>query len=96
MRNIYDVIVRPVITEKATDQLDRNRVYTFEVDRDANKLEIAQAVEQLFNVEVESVRTMQYRGKKRRVGRNVGQRRAWKKALVTLREGHTIEIFEGV
>ncbi len=96
MRNIYDVIVRPVITEKATDQLDRNRVYTFEVDRDANKLEVARAVEQLFNVEVESVRTMQYRGKRRRVGRNVGQRRAWKKALVTLREGHTIEIFEGV
>ncbi len=96
MRNLYSVIVRPVITEKATDQLDRNRVYTFEVDRDANKIEIAQAVEKLFNVEVQSVRTMQNRGKTRRVGRNIGRRPAWKKALVTLREGHAIEIFEGV
>ncbi len=96
MRNLYDVIVRPVITEKATDQLDRNRVYTFEVRRDANKIEIAQAVEKLFNVEVQNVRTMQNRGKARRVGRNVGRRPAWKKALVTLREGHAIEIFEGV
>lgn len=96
MRNIYDVIIRPVITEKATDQLDRNQVYTFVVARQANKIEIAQAVEKLFNVKVDSVRTMQYRGKQRRVGRNVGQRPSWKKAVVTLRAGDTIEIFEGV
>lgn len=96
MRNIYDVIVRPVITEKATEQLDRNQVYTFVVARQANKIEIAQAVEKLFNVKVNSVRTMHYRGKQRRVGRNVGQRPSWKKAVVTLRAGDTIEIFEGV
>ncbi|MBA3887726.1 MAG: 50S ribosomal protein L23 [Acidobacteria bacterium] len=96
MRNIYDVIVRPVITEKATEQLDRNQVYTFVVARQANKIEIAQAVEKLFNVKVDTVRTMQYRGKQRRVGRNVGQRPSWKKAVVTLRAGDTIEIFEGV
>ncbi len=96
MRNIYDVIVRPVITEKATEQLDRNQVYTFVVARQANKIEIAQAVEKLFNVKVDSVRTMHYRGKQRRVGRNVGQRPSWKKAVVTLRAGDTIEIFEGV
>lgn len=96
MRNIYDVIVRPVITEKATEQLDRNQVYTFVVARQANKIEISQAVEKLFNVKVDSVRTMQYRGKQRRVGRNVGQRPSWKKAVVTLRAGDTIEIFEGV
>ncbi len=96
MRNIYDVIVRPVITEKATEQLDRNQVYTFVVDRQANKIEIAQAVEKLFNVKVDTVRTMHYRGKQRRVGRNVGQRPSWKKAVVTLRAGDTIEIFEGV
>lgn len=96
MRNIYEVIVRPVITEKATEQLDRNQVYTFVVARQANKIEIAEAVEKLFNVKVDTVRTMQYRGKQRRVGRNVGQRPSWKKAVVTLRAGDTIEIFEGV
>jgi large subunit ribosomal protein L23 len=96
MRNIHEVIVRPVITEKSTEQLDRNHAYTFVVDKSANKFEIAQAVETLFNVKVDSVRTMQYRGKERRVGRHVGRRAAWKKAVVKLREGDTIEIFEGV
>ena len=96
MPNIYDVIVRPIITEKSTDQLDRHRKYSFVVARDANKVEIAHAVEKLFTVKVEGVRTMQYRGKERRVGRVLGRRAAWKKAVVTLREGDTIEIFEGV
>ena len=96
MHNIYDVIVRPIITEKSTDQLDRHRKYSFVVARNANKVEIARAVEKLFPVKVESVRTMQYRGKERRVGRTLGRRAAWKKAVVTLHEGNTIEIFEGV
>jgi large subunit ribosomal protein L23 len=96
MRNIHQVIVRPLITEKSTDQLDRQHAYTFVVDRNANKIEICQAVETLFKVKVKDVRTMQYRGKERRVGRHVGRRAAWKKAVVTLREGDTIEIFEGV
>ena len=96
MRNIHEVIVRPVVTEKSTEQLDKNGAYSFVVARDANKVEIADAVERLFNVKVKSVRTMQYRGKERRVGRHVGRRAAWKKAIVTLREGDTIEIFEGV
>ena len=96
MRNIHQVIVKPVITEKSTDQLDRNHAYTFVVDKAANKYEIAQAVQTLFNVKVESVRTMMYRGKERRVGRHVGHRAAWKKAVVTLRDGDSIEIFEGV
>ena len=95
MRNIHEVIVRPVITEKSTEQLDRNHAYTFVVDKGANKYEIAQAVQTLFNVKVESVRTMNYTGKERRVGRHIGRRAAWKKAVVTLREG-TIELFEGV
>lgn len=95
MRNIHQVIVRPVLTEKSTEMLDRKNAYTFVVARDANKIEIRQAVEKLFGVEVDDVRTMQYRGKTRRVGRHVGRRAAWKKAIVTLREG-TIEIFEGV
>lgn len=96
MRNMYDVIVRPLVTEKSTDQLDRNNVYTFVVAREANKIEIAFAVEKLFNVKVKDVRTMQYRGKERRVGRHTGKRAAWKKAIVSLREGDTIQLFEGV
>ena len=83
------------MTEKSTDQLDKHNAYTFVVDVDANKLEIARAVETLFKVKVKNVRTMQYRGKERRVGRHIGRRAAWKKAVVTLREG-TIELFEGV
>lgn len=96
MPSLHDVIVRPVVTEKSTEQLDKNAAYTFVVNRAANKVEIAKAVETLFNVKVKDVRTMQYRGKERRVGRHVGRRAAWKKAVVTLREGDTIEIFEGV
>ena len=96
MRNIHEVIVRPVITEKSTEQLDRHHAYTFVVEKSANKYEIAQAVQTLFNVKVDSVRTMNYTGKERRVGRHVGRRAAWKKAVVTLREGDSIEIFEGV
>ncbi|HET7273566.1 MAG TPA: 50S ribosomal protein L23 [Longimicrobiaceae bacterium] len=96
MRNIHDIIVRPVVTEKSTDQLEKHGAYSFVVARDANKLEISRAVETLFNVTVEGVRTMRYRGKERRVGRYIGRRASWKKAVVTLKEGDTIEIFEGV
>jgi len=96
MRSLYDVIVRPIVTEKSTELLDRTGKYSFVVAKEANKVEIARAVEKLFNVRVRDVRTMQYRGKERRVGRIIGRRPAWKKAVVTLREGDTIEIFEGV
>lgn len=96
MRNIHEVIVRPLITEKSTDNLDRRHAYTFVVNPGANKHEISEAVETLFKVRVKDVRTMNYRGKERRVGRHSGRRAAWKKAVVTLREGDTIEIFEGV
>ena len=96
MRSIHEVIVRPVVTEKSTDQLDRTGAYSFVVAKDANKVEIANAIEKLFNVKVQDVRTMVYRGKERRVGRFVGRRAAWKKAVVKLRQGDTIELFEGV
>lgn len=95
MRSIHEIIVRPVVTEKSTDLVERN-AYTFVVANDANKIEIGHAVERQFGVKVRAVRTMRYRGKERRVGRNIGRRAAWKKAVVTLREGDTIEIFEGV
>jgi large subunit ribosomal protein L23 len=96
MHNVYDIVVRPVITEKSTNELDKHGAYSFVVARDANKHEIARAIETLFNVKVKDVRTMQYRGKTRRVGKHSGRRAAWKKAIVTLAEGDTIQIFEGV
>jgi large subunit ribosomal protein L23 len=96
MRNVHQVIVRPLVTEKSTEQLEREGAYSFVVARDANKLEIAHAIETLFGVKVRDVRTMQYRGKERRMGRFVGRRASWKKAVVKLREGDSIEIFEGV
>jgi large subunit ribosomal protein L23 len=96
MRNVSQILVKPIVTEKTHDQLDRLGVYTFVVANDANKIEIAQAVEKQFNVSVTSVRTMRYAGKERRVGRWVGRRASWKKAVVTLAEGDTIELFEGV
>jgi len=96
MRNVHEVIVRPMVTEKSTEQLERQGAYTFVVARDANKVEIARAIESLFNVKVKDVRTMQYRGKERRLGRFVGRRAGWKKAVVKLRDGDSIEIFEGV
>ena len=96
MSNLHDVIVRPLVTEKSTEQLERIGAYAFVVARDANKVQIAKAIESLFNVKVSDVRTMQYRGKEKRLGRFVGRRAAWKKAVVKLREGDSIEIFEGV
>jgi large subunit ribosomal protein L23 len=96
MHNLHSVIVRPLVTEKSTENLERDGAYSFVVDKGANKVEIARALESLFNVKVVDVRTMQYRGKERRMGRFVGRRAAWKKAVVKLRAGDTIEIFEGV
>jgi large subunit ribosomal protein L23 len=69
---------------------------SFEVDRRANKIEIKKAVERIFKVQVEDVRTMNYQGKRKRLGRNEGRRRHWKKAVVTLKPGQKIEFFEGV
>lgn len=96
MLNVYSVIVRPLVTEKSTDKLEREGSYSFVVDRNANKVEIAQAIEEIFNVKVADVRTMQYRGKEKRLGRFTGHRAGWKKAVVRLRAGDSIEIFEGV
>lgn len=96
MHDVNDVLVRPVVTEKSADLMDRRNAYTFVVAQRANKVEIAKAVEAQFGVHVKNVRTMRYAGKTRRVGRNLGRRAAWKKAVVTLGAGEAIEIFEGV
>jgi large subunit ribosomal protein L23 len=96
MRDPRNVIVRPIITEKTTaHQMEQNH-YTFEVAGDANKHEIKHAVQQLFNVHVQHVRTSNQRGKWRRRGHSVGKQPNWKKAVVKLTEGETIEIFEGL
>lgn len=91
----YSVVIRPLITEKAT-LLAGDRKYAFEVDRRANKNQIRSAVQMAFSVQVTKVNTLNVRGKRRMVGRRVSQTRSWKKAIVTLAEGNTIQIFEGL
>lgn len=90
-----DVLKRPIITEKATALMEQGK-YVFEVDRNANKTQIKQAVEQIFNVKVTKVNTMRQTGKIRRQGRTQGRTREIKKAIVTLADGQSIPIFEGL
>lgn len=92
MKDPREVIIRPVITEHSYDMMAEN-CYTFEVDKNANKVEIAQAVEAVFNVKVTKVNTLNVKSKPKRVRYQVGRTRTWKKAMVTLAEGDTIELF---
>ncbi len=94
--NLHDVIQRPIVTEKSAIAREDANIATFQVDPAATKHEIRRAVEELFEVKVERVRTMNQPGKKKRVGKNIGRKPAWKKAIVELADGHTIEYFEGV
>jgi len=97
MRNVHDVILAPLITEKSTLIKEKMGVLAFRVDRRANKVEIRKAVETIFKVKVAAVRTENLRGKEKRVGRSLGRRSDWKKAYVTLRPGEkSIEFFEAV
>ncbi len=91
----YDVLRRPVITEKNTMLTEQSK-YTFEVAREANKPQIKQAVEKAFKVKVVSVNVIHVPGKMRRAGRQRGMTPSWKKAVVTLEPGNKIEFFEGV
>jgi large subunit ribosomal protein L23 len=93
--NKHDVIKGPIITEKLDMARERLRQYSFIVDKKATKVDVALAVESLFKVTVEGVRTNIVRGKIKRVGRNIGKRPNYKKAIVTLKEGDKIELFEG-
>lgn len=95
MKDLRRVIRRPLITEKGTIAKELNNQLIFEVDRRANKVEIQQAVEKFFNVKVLKVRTANFEGKKKRLGRSFGERSDWKKAYVTLAPGHSVEFFEG-
>ena len=96
MRDPRQVIVRPVVTERSTALADERGSYTFIVSREANKIEIKNAVQTLFDVKVSNVRTANFRGKFRRVGRSEGHRPAYKKAVVTLVEGERIDVYEGI
>ncbi len=94
MRSIYEVIRRPIISEKSTALAELGNRYVFEVSGQANKQEIREAVQRLFNVKVTQVRTMVMHGKTKRVGRFETKRSNWKKAIVTLNEGQKIEFFQ--
>ena len=91
----HETVVRPLITEKTSAAFQDRGEYTFEVHPNATKPQIRQAIEELFGVKVTDVWTSNHRGKEKRMGRSVGHRPSWKKAIVKLREGDTIEIFEG-
>ena len=94
--DIYSVIRKPLVTEKSTIARDEENKYLFEVDRRATKIDIRNAVEKIFKVHVVNVHTMNMTGKKKRIGRIVGRRRNWKKAVITLTPGSSIEVHEGV
>jgi large subunit ribosomal protein L23 len=94
--NLHDVIRRPLVTEKSTIAREEQNVVTFAVDPKATKHEIQRAVEELFRVKVLRVRTLRVHAKRRRVGKTSGRKAEWKKAIVKLAEGQSIEFFEGV
>ena len=96
MKAPQHIIIKPIITERSMDALQTGK-YTFKVDRNANKIEIAEAIEKLFDVKVAKVNTMNCNGRTKRVGRYVGKTADWKKAIVTLKEdSKTIEFFDGM
>ncbi|MCJ7616969.1 MAG: 50S ribosomal protein L23 [Desulfobacterales bacterium] len=92
----YDTIKSPLITEKTTIQKEASNQVSFKVSRMSNRIEIKRAVENIFNVKVAGVRTMQVKGKTKQRGRIIGKRKNWKKAIVTLMPGERIDFFEGV
>ena len=91
----YDIIKRPLDTEKTNIQKESFHQLSFEVDRRANRIEIRKAIEKIFNVKVSNVQTMQIKGKSKQKGRIIGKRKDWKKAIVTLMPGERIDFFEG-
>lgn len=94
MKSARDIVIRPVISEKSYAIVEKSNKYVFEVRPDANKIEIEKAIKEIFNVEVEDVNTLNFKGKIKRVRYVPGRTKKWKKAIVTLKEGHKIEFFE--
>lgn len=93
---LHRIIKRYLVTEKSSSLKEETNKYTFQVDRDANKVEIEKAIESLFKVKVINVHVMNVQGKKKRMGRIVGEKSSWKKAVVTLAKDNRIDIIEGV
>ncbi len=96
MNSMYEVIKKPCLTEKGMGLQEAHNQVVVKVDRRANKVEIKKAVEKLFNVKVDKVRTTSVHGKRKRVGKHVGYTSNWKKAIITLAEGHKIDFVEGL
>ncbi len=94
MMSPHDVLIRPLLTEKITGIRELKNCVAFAVDRRATRIDVRRAVERVFSVKVSSVNVLNVRGKKKRQGRYVGKRADWRKALVTLKEGEKIELYE--
>ncbi len=95
MSSLYRTVVRPIVTEQSSVAYQERGEYTFRVASDSTKTSIRTAIEKLFGVKVTGVWTSNQRGKARKVGKSTGRRPHWKKAIVKLRDGDTIDIFEG-
>jgi large subunit ribosomal protein L23 len=93
MMELHSIIKRMLVTEKSTIEKEEKNKYYFEVDQRANKIEIRKAAEKLLKVVVDDVHVINIKGKKKRVGRTTGRRRDWKKAVVTLAQGNSIDIY---
>lgn len=91
---LKDTLIRPIVTEKSTTALGSDRTYAFQVGLTANKRDVKRAIESFYNVEVAAVRTLVVRGKVKRFGRHHGKRSNWKKAYVTLADGHSINLYQ--
>jgi large subunit ribosomal protein L23 len=94
--DFYQIVKKPLITEKGTKQKDQSNQIAFEVGRGANKILVKNAIESIFKVKVLNVNIMNVKGKERRLGRNVGRKADWKKAIVRLAPGENIEFFKGI
>ncbi len=95
MKSQFSLISKPYITEKVLLLKEDGNKVVFQIRKDTNKIELKNAVESIFNVKVENINTLNVKGKKKRLGKHEGKRADWKKAIVTLKEGDTIEYFEG-
>lgn len=95
MKTVYEVIVSPLLTERGTFLKEKDNKVMFKVAKSANKIEIKKAVEEIFKVKVDCVTTVNYKGKKKRLGKFEGKRSDWKKAFVTLKKGEKLDFIEG-
>ncbi len=96
MKTTYEVLTGPLLTERGTKLKETDNKVLFRVAKDANKIEIKKAVEEIFKIKVDRVTTMNCKGKRKRMGRHEGKRPDWKKAIVTLKEGEKLDFIEGM